>query len=195
MNNDIEAPRCPYCNKPSKPVTGEKVYPHRPDLFKLKFYECEPCEARVGCHKNSGKPLGRLANAELRRAKQAAHKAFDPLWKDGPLKRTEAYKLLAQKFNKEEIHIGELSVEDCAKVIQYSVIIKENSVDQTGYDIDLVILNDMKDHSDYWMKSYKFVMDMQSMEHFTAKQAMWLQEITSNLEDEYNKVTGRDRRY
>jgi hypothetical protein len=34
----------------------------------------------VGCHKGTTKPLGRLADAELREWKKRAHAAFDPVW-------------------------------------------------------------------------------------------------------------------
>lgn len=73
---------CSYCNKPAELVTGKEIYPHRPDLYPKKFWRCRPCTAYVGCHKpNAGygdgtRPLGRLANAELRAAKSAAHAAF-----------------------------------------------------------------------------------------------------------------------
>lgn len=45
-------------------------------------YLCDDCKAYVGVHdiKNK-KPLGRLANKELRELKMACHRKFDPLWK------------------------------------------------------------------------------------------------------------------
>lgn len=65
---------CPYCLKLADLVTGERIYPHRADLHSLQFYLCSDCNAYVGCHKRSnGAPLGRLANAELRAAKNKAH--------------------------------------------------------------------------------------------------------------------------
>lgn len=63
-------PLCPYCNQDSKLVTGAKIYPHLPHLHARWFYQCAPCAAYVGCHPDSTLPLGRLANAELRRARQ-----------------------------------------------------------------------------------------------------------------------------
>lgn len=62
------APTCPYCGKDSVLVNGHVIYPHRPDLLEKKFYWCKPCDAYVGCHPGTANPLGRLANAELRRA-------------------------------------------------------------------------------------------------------------------------------
>jgi zinc-finger-containing domain len=117
---------CDYCHRPAALVTGEAIYPHRPDLASKKFWHCEPCGAWVGCHpphrkrKQAGtEPLGRLANAELRRAKQAAHAAFDPLWKSREMTRTEAYAWLAGAIgvSVSNMHIGVLDVDGCNAVI------------------------------------------------------------------------------
>lgn len=112
---------CDYCGRNAALVKGDKIYPHRPDLYNLQFWQCEPCSAFVGCHKNSdAKPLGRLADAELRRAKSAAHAAFDPLWKSGNKTRNEAYQWLSRKLNlsKDKCHIGMFDTEMCRKVIE-----------------------------------------------------------------------------
>jgi hypothetical protein len=123
--------KCPYCGNAAELKTGYHVYPHRPDLAHLKIWACDPCDAWVGTHKNSPThaPLGRLANAELRRAKMAAHAAFDPLWKSGQMSRSKAYTLLSQKMGltKEQTHIGMFDVEQCETVVLLCtpMIIKE----------------------------------------------------------------------
>jgi hypothetical protein len=123
--------KCPYCGNDAELTTGYKVYPHRLDLADLKIWACMPCDAWVGTHKNSPThaPLGRLANAELRAAKRAAHAAFDPLWKGGQMSRSKAYALLAQKMgiDPKDAHIGMFDVEQCKTVILFCtpVIIKE----------------------------------------------------------------------
>ena len=71
------------------------------------IWHCWPCGAYVGVHKNSPDhaPLGRLANAELRKMKIKAHAAFDKLWTprgSAPMTRKQAYKLLRQKMNLNE---------------------------------------------------------------------------------------------
>jgi len=111
--------KCPYCGEDAKQTTGREVYPRRPDLHKQIIFACLPCDAWVGTHKNSGKPLGRLANAELRRAKMQAHAAFDPLWKSGQMTRREAYRRLSEKMGltPEETHIGMFDVEQCETVV------------------------------------------------------------------------------
>jgi hypothetical protein len=114
---------CEYCGQDSVVVTGLKIYPHRPDLKHLMFYYCDYNHkpAYVGCHKGSIKPLGRLANAELRGFKSAAHQSFDPLWKIHKIfkSRGKAYNWLASSLNikSEAAHIGMFDVDMCKKVI------------------------------------------------------------------------------
>lgn len=121
MKASATNPLCSYCGKQSDLVTGADIYPHRPDLFGKWFYECAPCNAYVGCHPTGdGKsPLGRLANAELRRAKSIAHAAFDPLWKNGSMNRHQAYKYLAKEIGipPESAHIGMFDVVQCKQVV------------------------------------------------------------------------------
>lgn len=117
---------CDYCLRPAILVTGQVMYPHRPDLVKKKFWKCIPCKAYVGCHPVSKHystdtvPLGRLANAKLRKLKSEAHAAFDPLWKTRMFTRKEAYSILAIKLGikVKDCHIGMFDDETCLKVVQ-----------------------------------------------------------------------------
>ena len=125
---------CPYCNQPAQLVTGTTIYPRRPDLASMKFHQCAPCDAYVGCHKAgaymvvAGKkvvsdgtlPLGRLADADLRRAKQRAHAAFDPIWQGRAMGRKDAYAWLAKQMHlkADEAHIGEFDVAQCGRVVE-----------------------------------------------------------------------------
>ena len=113
-------PLCPYCGSFSKMVGGDVIYPHREDLFEKNFYLCAPCDAYVGIHVGTTKPLGRLANKSLREAKKAAHAAFDPLWRSGSMKRASAYKWLAQQLGIDgrDCHIGMFDVATCYRVIE-----------------------------------------------------------------------------
>lgn len=110
---------CDYCGKDAELVDSSVIYPHRLELHGRNVYRCQPCGAWVGCHPNTVKPLGRLANAELRRAKMQAHAVFDPLWRDGTMTRGKAYKALAIALNipKGKCHIGMFDVEQCERVI------------------------------------------------------------------------------
>lgn len=114
--------KCDYCRDPATLVKGKKIYPHRPDLYELFFWECEPCKAYVGTHKNNPKHkrLGRLANAELRQAKKRAHFAFDPLWRRGDMNRREAYKWISEELQilPRYCHIGMFNLKQCKKLIK-----------------------------------------------------------------------------
>jgi hypothetical protein len=109
---------CDYCGYRADLVTGKAIYPHRPDLAGKLFYRCLPCKAYVGCRPGTCRPLGRLADAELRLAKTAAHQAFDPLWRFGDMSRSDAYKWLAKRMNipPAQCHIGMFDVAQCQEV-------------------------------------------------------------------------------
>jgi hypothetical protein len=101
-------------------VAGTTIYPHRKDLAKVAFFLCRPCDAYVGTHHKTGRPLGTLANAELRAARKRAHAAFDPSWKQTVLSRSDAYAVLAVKLgiDYDVCHIGMFDLETCQKVIE-----------------------------------------------------------------------------
>lgn len=115
-----KAPICPYCNEQSKLTTGKEIYPHRDDLHSKYFYLCKPCAAWCGCHPQTKQPLGRLANAELRRAKIAAHAAFDPIWRRKRELRNNAYAWLSSELGVplHQCHIGMFDVDMCRRVIE-----------------------------------------------------------------------------
>lgn len=119
--------KCPYCGKSAQLMDSARVYGGKSYGM---IWACLPCDAWVGVHKDSNKniPLGRLANAELREWKKAAHRWFDPLWqrkmqKEGIRKmvaRGKAYKWLAKEMGIEraDCHIGMFDVEQCKKVVE-----------------------------------------------------------------------------
>lgn len=108
------------CGRTAICVNGDVIYPHRPDLRHKWFWRCEPCGAYVGCHGLSQNPLGTLADAETRKARNQAHAAFDPLWRSGRMKRTAAYQWLAEQLGIEfaDCHIARFDATTCAAVIE-----------------------------------------------------------------------------
>jgi hypothetical protein len=100
--------QCPYCSRPLELVTGARLYPDRTDLHHKPFWACFPCEAWVGCHPGTTKRLGRVAKADTRALKRAAHSAFDKLWTSGHMTRSAAYRWLGQQLglDKRDCHIG-----------------------------------------------------------------------------------------
>lgn len=118
---------CPYCGQQARLVTGNIIYPHRPDLSDKNFWHCAPCDAYVGCHHGTTVPLGRLADAKLRKAKMDAHAVFDTLWRHAPKNqrstaRKRAYAWLARELGlpPEDTHIGMMDVDTCMRVIELS---------------------------------------------------------------------------
>lgn len=84
------------------------------------IYLCTNCNACVGVHKGTKRPLGTLANAILRLKRKETHEMFDTMWKREGLTRSEAYEWLAQKMNlpKHLAHIGRFNVEQCDRAVR-----------------------------------------------------------------------------
>lgn len=121
---------CDYCGRKAEFVDSKIIYGQSYGMV----YLCRNCMAYVGVHKGSAKPLGRLANAELRYWKKAAHAAFDPMWKWGRFRhhRNAAYGWLAQQMGLpiEKTHIGMFDVAQCKKAIE--IIRRETKGDYHG---------------------------------------------------------------
>jgi len=118
---------CPYCNRKSELLHSSVFYGAGVDYGYV--WGCKPCGAYVGVHKgDSYEPLGRLANAELRKLKVEAHYWFDGLWKHKiekdkvPRKvaRNKGYEWLAGVLGIHRLycHIGMFDEEQCKKVIE-----------------------------------------------------------------------------
>ncbi len=126
--NEHLAVACPYCGNPAVLIRDSSPIYHGRDYGPA--WVCWKDEAWVGTHKDSKQhaPLGRLANAELRRAKISAHAAFDPLWqgkqrRDSCSKsaaRHAAYKWLAGQMgiHVKDCHIGMMDVKQCNRVVE-----------------------------------------------------------------------------
>ena len=117
---------CPYCQDETELVDSTEIYEKDYDQ---QMYFCRPCKAWVGCHRGTSKSTGRLANAELRKAKIEAHRYIDNLWKQKLHRhhnmrkwkaRGKAYKWLAEQMgiDPRECHISMFDVEQCFEVIR-----------------------------------------------------------------------------
>jgi Protein of unknown function (DUF3268). len=115
--------KCPYCA--SKVVCKDSSIIYGRSYGPVWICSNWPkCDAYVGCHPDTKTPLGRLANRELRAARSKAHAAFDPLWKSRVIRRSEAYRWLAEKLGipLSECHIGMFDTGMCEKVV---VVVEE----------------------------------------------------------------------
>ena len=109
---------CTYCNRELPLLKSKYGY----------WYKCNKCNASVGCHPLTKKPLGTTAKPELRALRQEAHKHFDGTWRakmkrDGCTQqeaRSAGYKWLQQQLglSAEECHIGKFNESQCLRVIE-----------------------------------------------------------------------------
>ncbi len=111
---------CAECGDRPSQVDGKRIYPARPELHYRKYWLC-PCGAYCGSHASTGQPLGKPAGPETRRARHAAHEAFDPFWlKPGDKRwhRRQAYRWLAGVLDlcEEDCHIGMMNEAECERV-------------------------------------------------------------------------------
>lgn len=110
---------CPYCGHKVNLVDSKIVYGRSYGMIYLCSW-FPVCDAYVGVHKGTNKPLGRLANAELREWKKKAHASFDPLWKTKKLSRSGSYLFLQDLMGVtgDKAHIGMFDVPECKKVVK-----------------------------------------------------------------------------
>lgn len=118
--------KCIYCDKKTKAVKGEVLYGTKHKLSNKEFYYCEPCQAWVGMHENTNKPLGTPAKADLRKKRLTAHSVFDKIWRDDNFlnegiskQRKLAYQWLAKNLDIDQhnCHIGNFDIDQCNKTI------------------------------------------------------------------------------
>lgn len=130
------APHCGCCEDGGSVdiAQGQMIYPSRPDLWEHPdgserwWWLCSKCWGYVGCHKDTLKPLGTPADKETRRAREAAHAAFDPLWQKrqrlSGLSRSVAcgrgYKWLAGQLGieRKDCHIGQMDAATARRVVE-----------------------------------------------------------------------------
>jgi hypothetical protein len=123
-------PKCPYCSNDAVLVTGREIYRITPKLEHVadkRFWQCKPCDAYCGCHPSTrhtgysdSVPLGTLADAELRAARNRAHAALDPYWQNKIAPRTKVYARLARELQipSEHCHIAMFNVRRCEAVVK-----------------------------------------------------------------------------
>lgn len=113
---------CRYCGGVIRLVPAESVYGASTERLGMRgevLYQCQNCNARVGCHKGTTRPLGDVANEILRLKRIEAHQVFDSFWRRKHMSRTQGYRWLAQKLQlpKSETHIGGFEIDTCQQVI------------------------------------------------------------------------------
>lgn len=111
---------CPYCGSSVTLRDASHVHGVRGNGL---LYVCDRfprCDAYVGVHEGSSRPLGTLADRELRIWRRLAHESLDPLWRSGRMARREAYRLLQEilAVPAEHAHIAMLNLAQCRVLIR-----------------------------------------------------------------------------
>ena len=104
-------------------VPAEQIYSkaaaERLNLQNEYIHQCQNCNARVGCHKGTKRPLGSVANETLRLKRMETHHVFDGFWRRKGMTRTQAYRWLAEKLDLpvKRTHIGGFEMDQCQMTI------------------------------------------------------------------------------
>ena len=114
---------CRYCGGVIRLVPASSIYGESSERLGMSeewLYQCQNCNARVGCHKGTKRPLGNVANEVLRLKRMETHQIFDGFWKKKGMSRTKAYRWLAEQMGLPETmaHIGGFEMEQCQQLIE-----------------------------------------------------------------------------
>ena len=110
---------CPFCCSRVSLIDSAKIFGCNYGFI----YLCDSypnCDARVGRHPGSIKPLGTLADKQLRKWRSFVHRKFDPLWQSGVFSsRQAAYKWLskAMKLPLDKTHVAMFDIRQCQRAI------------------------------------------------------------------------------
>ena len=101
--------QCPRCGNP--PRRNETRYGLRLDCCGLWAWGEHP-----------------LVDRQTHEARRAAHEAFDPIWKEGWMRRNDAYKMLARELNmtRDECHMKLMSEAQAKRVPAIAAMLMEN---------------------------------------------------------------------
>ena len=114
---------CRYCGGVIRLVPASSIYGESAERLGMKeewLYQCQNCNARVGCHKGTKRPHGNVANEVLRLKRMETHQVFDSFWRAKRMSRTKAYRWLSEQMELPEskAHIGGFEMEQCQQLIE-----------------------------------------------------------------------------
>lgn len=107
---------CPYCNKEAKWCENKEIYGKNYGKSYM-CYLCKDCDAYVGCHQNTVRPLGTMANKELRMWRRKVHAYIDPLWLSKKIKRGKLYNKISDLVGF-PFHVGDADIETCQRILK-----------------------------------------------------------------------------
>lgn len=122
-----EIVKCPYCGAYAMKRPASVVYGEVARVKNGYLYVCSrwpACDAYVSAHRKSGRPMGTLANGDLRHKRIMAHKALEEFRRRHHMEKWEAYLWLQARLGlgKEQTHIAKFSDFLCEQVIEVCTI-------------------------------------------------------------------------
>ena len=115
--------KCPYCGSRAYLRPSSVVYGDHTDDAGAKLYVCArypACDAYVSAHDRTHRPMGTLANGDLRHKRILAHRALEQLRQSRHMEKWEVYIWLQAKLGLDErqTHIGQFSEWMCDEVVR-----------------------------------------------------------------------------
>ena len=117
--------KCPYCKQEAEWVENKEVYGVNYGRSYM-IWLCRDCDAYVGCHKNTKKAYGSLANKHLRHLRVEAKNLFIQKFLGGDWHcpkhvKEKAYAHIKGYLgrSKNRTHFGKFREETCIKLIDY----------------------------------------------------------------------------
>ena len=107
--------KCPYCHANASLRPASVVYGLNRRSQGKFLYLCDrwpACDAYVSAHDRTHRPMGTLANGDLRHKRILAHRALEQLRQSRHMEKWEVYIWLQAKLGLDErqTHIGQFSV-------------------------------------------------------------------------------------
>ena len=115
--------QCPYCHANASLRPASTVYGCNRRSQGKYIYLCDrwpACDAYVSAHDRTHRPMGTLANGDLRHKRILAHRALEHLQQSRHMEKWEVYIWLQAKLglNDQQAHIGMFSDGMCDEVIR-----------------------------------------------------------------------------
>lgn len=115
--------QCPYCYANASLRPASVVYGSNRRSRGKFLYICDrwpACDAYVSAHDGNHRPMGTLANGDLRHKRILAHRALQQLQQSRHMEKWEVYIWLQAKLglNTQQAHIGQFSEWMCDEVIR-----------------------------------------------------------------------------
>ena len=112
---------CPYCGapaicRPASTIHGACTWQKGSYLYLCSRWPA--CDSYVAAHKKDHRPMGSLANKNLRRKRIQAHQALEELRQDRHMEKWAIYLWLQGKLqmDPDKVHISMFSEEMCDRV-------------------------------------------------------------------------------